>query len=141
MAAFPISAEREKQLLARMEALGIREQDIDEQFIRSSGAGGQRVNKVATCVMLHHRPSGVRVKCQKERSQALNRFLARRLLLEKIEAKLRETQTAEEQRAAKIRRQKRSRSRLAKVRMLAHKRHQAEKKRRRLPVGLDNNDA
>ncbi len=124
-----------------MEALGIREQDIDEQFIRSSGAGGQRVNKVATCVMLHHRPSGVRVKCQKERSQALNRFLARRLLLEKIEAKLRETQTAEEQRAAKIRRQKRSRSRRAKARMLDEKRRHSEKKHRRATVRFENHEA
>jgi len=86
MALFPISSDKEKQLLVRMQALGVREQDIDEQFVRSSGAGGQNVNKVSSCVVLHHRPSGIRVKCQKERSQGLNRFLARRLLLDKIEA-------------------------------------------------------
>ena len=84
MASFPVSPKKEKQLSERMQALGVRERDIEEQFVRSSGAGGQKVNKVSTCVLLHHRPSGVRVKCQEERSQALNRFLARRILLGKI---------------------------------------------------------
>ena len=123
-----VSPEKEKQLLERMRVLGVREQDIDEQFVRSSGAGGQKVNKVSTCVLLHHRPTGTRVKCQQERSQALNRFLARRILLDKIEAKLRGAQTADAQRIAKIRRQKRKRSKRAKLRLLADKRHQSEKK-------------
>src|SRR5215203_1342962 len=102
MATFPVSLDKEKQLAQRMLALGVREQDIDEQFVRSSGAGGQNVNKVASCVMLQHRPSGIRVKCQQERSQGLNRFLARRLLLDKIEAQLRGVAIAEEQKIAKI---------------------------------------
>ena len=125
-----VSTEKEKQLVERMEALGIREKDIEEQFVRSSGAGCQKVNKTSTCVVLHHRPTGIRVKCQKERSQALNRFLARRILLDKIEAKLAWAQTAEEQQIAKIRRQKRKRSRRAKLRLLAEKHHRAEKKSR-----------
>jgi peptide chain release factor len=91
-------------------------------------------------VLLHHRPTGIRVKCQQERSQALNRFLARRILLDKIEAKLKGAHAAEEQRIAKIRRQKRKRSRRAKLRLLADKHHQAEKKSFRAPVRPENHD-
>ncbi|HET7007934.1 MAG TPA: peptide chain release factor-like protein [Candidatus Binatia bacterium] len=129
-----VSADKEKQLAERMIALGVREADIDEQFVRSSGAGGQNVNKVSSCVVLHHRPTGLRVKCQQERSQALNRFLARRLLLDKIDTQLRGAASAETQRIEKIRRQKRKRSRRAKTRMLEDKRHHSEKKGRRSTV-------
>ena len=121
-------------------SLSLDPAELTISFIRASGPGGQNVNKVSSCVVLHHRPSGIRVKCQKERSQGLNRFLARRLLLDKIEAAIRGSAAAEEQRIAKIRRQKRKRSRRAKQRLLADKRHQGEKKSLRAAVRTDRGD-
>jgi len=81
---FAVSEEKNRWLRERMEALGVREEDFDEKFVRSSGAGGQHVNKTSTCVHLRHVPTGLEVKCMRERSQSVNRFLARRELLEKI---------------------------------------------------------
>ena len=140
MARFPVSAEKERQLIERMAALDVREEDIEEQFVRSSGAGGQNVNKVSSCVLLHHRPSGIRVRCQKERSQGLNRFLARRILLEKIESLRRGAAVEAQQRIAKVRRQKRRRSRRAKLRLLEEKRRRGETKALRSAVRSDADD-
>ena len=114
-----------------MQKFGIREEDILEKFIRSSGKGGQRTNKVSTCVYLKHRPTGIEVKCQEERSQALNRFLARRRLVNKIEAQILGRQSEERKRIEKIKRQKRKRSRRAKEKMLKNKKQKSEKKERR----------
>jgi peptide chain release factor len=131
MPIFPVSPAKENQLIERMRRLGVRDEDLDESFVRSSGAGGQNVNKTSTCVVLVHRPTGTTVKCQEARSQGLNRFLARRLLLDRIEQKRSGALSAERQRIEKIRRQKRKRSRRAKEKMLANKRHQSVKKRER----------
>jgi peptide chain release factor len=131
MATFGVGPEKEQALAERMAGLGIREEDLIEKFIRSGGHGGQNVNKVATCVYLKHLPTGTEVKCQQERSQALNRYLARRILTDKIEAAVLGKESEEARRIAKIRRQKRKRSRRAKDKMLADKRHVAEKKKGR----------
>src|SRR6266404_1585841 len=137
MTSFPVNPEKEQQLAQRMTALGVREGDIEESFVRSGGHGGQNVNKSATCVMLLHRPSGLRVKCQTTRQQGLNRFLARRLLLDKIEARQKGYVAAERARVEKVRRQKRRRSRRAKQRMLADKAHHAYKKESRRAVAAE----
>jgi protein subunit release factor B len=135
---FPVTADKQRALEARMAALGVHEDDLDEHFVRSGGKGGQNVNKVSTCVVLRHVPTGVTVKCQRERSQALNRFLARRELLDKLEARARGAVQAEAAERARIRRQKRRRSRRAKEKMVAAKRLHGEKKAaRRAPAADD----
>lgn len=128
---FTVSPAKEKELFERMKLLGVRQEDIEEKFIRSSGPGGQNVNKTSTCVYLKHIPSGIEVKYQRERSQALNRYLARRRLLDLIEKKERGFVEEERKRADKIRRQKKRRSRRAKEKMLYAKHLRSEKKERR----------
>ena len=112
MLTFSVSEEKNRWLRERMAALGIREEELEERFVRSSGKGGQHVNKTSTCVWLRHVPTGIEVKCMTERSQSLNRFLARRELLEKI-ALLKGLSTTrsleqEKERRRKARRQRRS---------------------------------
>jgi protein subunit release factor B len=114
MLTFAVSEEKNKWLKEKMKALGIHEKDFIEKFVRSSGKGGQKVNKTSTCVYLKHIPTGVEVKCMKDRSQSINRFLARRELIEKIEA-LTGNVTLRDLRAEKIRKQKAKRAKKIKV--------------------------
>lgn len=131
MGIFSVSTGKEEALAEKMKALNILEEDIAETFIRSSGKGGQHVNKTSTCVYLKHLPTGIEVKCQMERSQSLNRYRARVLLAKKIEQLIKGRESEETQRIEKIRRQKRKRSKRAKEKMLADKKIVSEKKRLR----------
>ncbi|MBI5187305.1 MAG: peptide chain release factor-like protein [Nitrospinae bacterium] len=100
-----------------MASLGIREEDLAESFVRSGGKGGQKVNKTSTCVYLKHLPTGMEVKCQKDRSQALNRYHARAALCQKIEAMLSGEESEEAKRIKKMRKQKLRRTKRAKEKM------------------------
>ena len=111
---FPVSEEKNQGLKEKMEALGIREEDIEEKFVRSSGRGGQKVNKTSTCVYLKHIPTGIEVKCMKERSQPLNRFLARRELVRRVE-ELSGVVTSSDARKEKLRRQKAKKRKRARI--------------------------
>jgi protein subunit release factor B len=131
---FTVSDAKGQQLLKRMQDLGIREEDLVEKFIRGSGSGGQKINKTSSCVYLLHTPSRIEIKCQRERSQSLNRFFARRELCDRLEERIRGEKSRRRQAAEKIRRQKRRRSRRAKEKMLEDKRRQSATKRLRGPV-------
>jgi protein subunit release factor B len=111
MNVFGVTPEKAEQLNARMAACGLREEDLEETFIRSGGPGGQKVNRSATCVRLLHRPTGLEVKMQRERSQALNRFFARRRLCELLEARAEGHASPEARERDKIARQKARRKR------------------------------
>jgi protein subunit release factor B len=127
----PVSLEKEKALRDKLDSLEIYEKDIQEKFICSGGKGGQNVNKVATCVYLKHVPTGIEVKCQRERTQGLNRYRARELLYKKIERFVMNEKSEEVKRIEKLRRQKRKRSKRAKDKMLDDKHKQAQKKKKR----------
>lgn len=115
-----------KQLLDRMTKLGIREADLIEKFILGSGSGGQKINKTSSCVYLKHIPTGIEVKCQKDRSRELNRYLARRELCDKLEEQIFFERSKRRQEIEKIRRQKRKRSRRAQQKLLVSKRLRGE---------------
>jgi len=138
MSIFSVSPPKEKELKAKMDALNIREEDIEESFVRSGGKGGQKVNKTSSCVYLKHIPTGIEVKCQEGRSQSLNRYRARVILVKKVDELIKGRESEEQQRVEKIRRQKRKRSRRAKEKMLGEKRITAEKKKLRSSVPVSD---
>jgi protein subunit release factor B len=111
---FAVSEEKKRWLKERMEALDVHEKDIEEKFIRSSGKGGQKVNKTSNCVYLKHIPTGIEVKCMEGRNQSLNRFLARRELVKRIE-KLSGQLTLNDIQMMKIKRQKAKREKRARL--------------------------
>jgi len=133
---FSVGRSKIDALKAKMDSLGIKEEDLAEKFILGSGKGGQKVNKTSSCVYLKHKLTGIEVKCRKERSQTMNRFLARRILVNKVESLVLGRRSEERKRIEKIRRQKRKRSRRAKEKMLKLKKMRSEtKKLRRRPFG------
>jgi protein subunit release factor B len=133
-----IRKEKFDELGKRMQRLGIKDEDLVEKFILGSGSGGQKINKTSSCVYLKHIPSGIEVKCQRERSRELNRYYARRDLCDKIEEKIEHKKSERQQMIEKIRRQKRRRSRKSKEKMLATKKQQSEKKSlRQIPRDTD----
>jgi len=133
-----ISESKKNSLTARMHKLGIFEKDLEEQFIRSSGSGGQKVNKTSSCVWLKHPPSGLEVKCQKTRSQTDNRYFARVLLAEKLEKRVLGKKSAAERKRYKIRKQKQKRSKRAKAKMLEAKKRRATQKHLRKRPRFDD---
>ncbi|MBK8870215.1 MAG: peptide chain release factor-like protein [Elusimicrobia bacterium] len=130
---FPVNPETLKKLEERLRAVGVEEPDLEERFVRSGGPGGQNVNKVSSCVILVHVPSGITVRCQEERSQAMNRYRARQRLAERMEEKILGAASAKRQAIERLRRQKRRRGRRAREKMLADKRHTAHLKESRRP--------
>lgn len=135
MSLFPVSFDKEDQLLKRMAVLGIAETDLEEKFIRGGGPGGQKTNKTSSTVCLRHKPTGLEVRCAQERSQSLNRFFARRDLCDKLAEKVRGEKSKKRQEQEKIRRQKRRRSRRQTAIMVdAKKKHGAKKALRKKPV-------
>ena len=128
MSIFNVSEKKEKALLDRMRELNVNEGDLEERFIRSSGPGGQKVNKTSSCVCLRHIPTDITVKYQRERSQALNRFFARRTLLDQIERTQKGFIKEDKKRIEKIRSQKRKRKKHAKEKLTAVKPEQTDTK-------------
>jgi protein subunit release factor B len=134
MVKFPVTLQTAEALERRMAALGIKEGDLEERFIKGSGPGGQKINKTSVCVYLRHLPSGIELKCQQTRSQALNRYHARKELCERLEERLEGEKSARRAAQERIRRQKRRRSKRQKEKLVQEKRVRGEIKKARTKV-------
>ncbi len=134
---FGITPSKQKELEDRFVKLNIKESDIVEKFIYSSGNGGQNVNKVSTCVYLKYLPLSIEIKCQKARTQLLNRYYARKMLAEEVENRVLGEKSKKQKEIEKIRRQKRKRSKRAKEKMLEQKKMNSEKKENRKKVVIE----
>jgi len=126
------------QIEARLGAIGARSADVEERFVRGSGPGGQKINKTSSTVWLRHRPTGLEVRCQAERSQTANRERAWQELVGKLTARARGAQAAAQQAREQERRRTRQKSWSQKVRMIQTKHHRAKAKARRGRVGDDS---
>ncbi len=136
----PVNDDKQKQLEARMERLGIFEKDLTEKFILGSGKGGQKVNKTSSCVYIQHNPSGIEIKCQRNRSREMNRFIARRELCDRFEERVLKLKSEKQHEAEKVRRQKRRRTRRQQEKNLETKRIVGEKKALRTRPQHSNGD-
>ncbi len=134
MGKFAVSDAKEQSLVALMESLGLKDEEIEEKFIRGSGNGGQKINKTSSCVYLKHIPSNLEIKCQRTRSQALNRYHARVELCEKVMEQKRDVRSKKLREISKIRRQKSTRARKSKEKILADKQKHAKVKSNRKKV-------
>lgn len=134
----PVGSDKIAAIRERLKALGVAESDLEEDFIRGSGAGGQKINKTSSCVQLTYLPKNWVIRCQESRSRELNRFLALRKLLEKLEDEKLGRASLKAQKIHKIRAQKRKRSRRAKDKLLQDKSHQSKKKQSRGRVRSDD---
>ncbi len=133
---FGISSAKQKELEEKLKKFNIKESDISEKFIHSSGNGGQNLNKVATCVYLKHIPTSIEIKCQKYRTQLLNRYCARKMLVEEFETRVLGEKSKKRQLIEKIRRQKHKRSKRAKEKILEAKKLNSEKKQNRQKITI-----
>ena len=124
----------DKKLIEKANSLKIRPADIEEQFVRGSGHGGQKVNKTSSTVLLRHRPTGITVRCQKYREQSKNRLEAYKLLIQKIEEKVHWNESQRAKAIFKLKKQKKRRSRRAKEKMLEAKHRRSDLKEQRRKV-------
>ncbi len=134
-----VSKAKQQALDRQMQKLGVSEKDIEEKFVRAGGRGGQKINKTSVSVHLKHKPTGIQVKSAQSRVRAVNRFLARRRLVDKLKSRLSKEKSDKQKKIEKIRRQKRKRSKRAKEKMLKDKaqRSRVKKERSWIPAQED----